>query len=35
MAEKKEVKEVPVQTEVNEDKIKNLCEEGTYGNVED
>ena len=35
MAKRKEAPEIPVQDEVNKDKIKNLCEEGCYGNVED
>lgn len=35
MAKEKEVQEVPVQTDVTPEKIKDLCEEGCYGNVED
>lgn len=35
MAEKKNVPDVPVQTDTTTEQIKNLCEEGCYGNVED
>lgn len=37
MAKEKEIQkqEVPVQTDTTTEQIKNLCEEGCYGNVED
>ena len=35
MAKVKDIQEVPVQTDTTTEQIKDLCEEGCYGNVED